>query len=353
VIDLARYGGRPTLVAVATMNVVTGLAAAAVLAPLSFGRDADAFRRGAIAIETGHIDPDFLYSPLAALVARPLTWLPVTWAPVVMALIGAAVLVAGILLETHGSRPLDRMLVAVAAFTFAPVVNELLLGQVTLLVAATLYPVVRRRDGLAPGIPFGIALALAPKPFLVPVLLWMLLRRPRALGGALATAMLLTAATVVVLGPEIHRQWLDTLAHAGRITRQGNLSLWTAGFQGSALVLAAAVLVASLWATVRSDAAGFVSSLFAGLLLAPYTLLYSASVLLLAVRPGLAISPRATRILALIANPSLFAAFVPWVVAGLGSCVAAARPPLTRSQAEKGTGRGDPPVPVTGRTTAP
>ena len=70
---LERWGGRPTLVAVAAMNAIAGLATAAILAPHSFGADADTFRRCALIVTEGRIDCGFLYSPLAALVARPLT----------------------------------------------------------------------------------------------------------------------------------------------------------------------------------------------------------------------------------------------------------------------------------------
>ena len=62
-----------------------------------------------------------------------------------------------------------------------------------------------------------------------------------------------------------------------------------------------------------------------GTLLAPYTLLYSASVLLIVVVPALAVSPIATRVLALIANPAMFVAFAAWLLGGLAAMVAAAR----------------------------
>jgi hypothetical protein len=77
----------------------------------------------------------------------------------------------------------------------------------------------------------------------------------------------------------------------------------------------------------RDRSRGFVASLLAGLLLAPYTHLYAYSILLLAVRPALAFAPRATRVLALSAN--LAAAFIgvttAWAVASLVACVARGR----------------------------
>lgn len=160
---LARWSGRPTLVALAVMNAIIGLASVVALAPLSFGRDADTFRRGALSIAEGRMDQDFLYTPLAGLAARPLTWVSPTPAAVVMMLIGIVILAIGVSIETRGQPVVDRVLVAVAAVGFAPVVNEVVLGQVTLLIAAALYVAGRRPDSPANGVMLGIALALAPE----------------------------------------------------------------------------------------------------------------------------------------------------------------------------------------------
>jgi len=74
---------------------------------------------------------------------------------------------------------------------------------------------------------------------------------------------------------------------------------------------------------LASTAAGCGAALFAGPLLAPYTLLYAASIMLLAVKPALGFAPRATRVLALIANPALVLLFAlsAWSVAGLAACL--------------------------------
>ncbi len=50
---LARWSGRPTLVAVAVVNALTGIAIAAYLAPAAFGADADLFRRCALVVAEG------------------------------------------------------------------------------------------------------------------------------------------------------------------------------------------------------------------------------------------------------------------------------------------------------------
>jgi Glycosyltransferase family 87 len=336
---LKRLSGRPTLVAVAAMNAITGLAAAATLAPVAFGADANTFRGCALWVAEGRTDfCGFLYAPLTALVARPLTWVSPTGAAVVMTLLGLAILVAGVRLETRGQAPVDRVLVAVAALGFAPVVYELLLGQTTLLIAAALYPVVRRADAFRNGVALGIVLALAPKPLLVPVLVWMMVWRRRALTSALVTALMLVCLGLLLLGPDQYRQWLSVLTGAGResvsgtfsLSLKGNFSLWP--LDPARITVAVAVGLSTLWVVLREPSRGFVAALLAGLLLAPYTGLYAATILLLAAKPALAFAPRAARVLALIANPTLvlLLALAAWSVSGLAACLPMARPGRAR-----------------------
>ncbi len=334
---LVRWSGRPTLFVVAVMNVITGLGLGAGIAAANFGGDSGLYRRCALLLAEGQPDfCGFLYSPLTALVARPLTWVSPNTAEVAMTLIGVAILVTGVALETREQAPVDRVLVAVAALTFAPLVYELLLGQTTLLVAAALYLVARRPDAFRNGIPFGVALALAPKPLLLPVLAWMMVWRRHSLAAALLTTLTLTGFGIALLGPGQYRAWLLVLTGVGQelvsgtfvlsLRATGNFSLWP--LNPVTLVLACAVAAVTLWAILRDDPRGFVASLLAGLLLAPYSLLYAFSILLLAVKPALTFAPRATRALALTAN--LAGAVLPvltaWSVAGLVACLPDKRP---------------------------
>ena len=325
---LERWSGRPLLVAVAAVNATMGLAVAAILGPLAFGADADTIRRCALFLSEGRTDCGFPYPPLTALAARPLTWVSPTGAAVVMTLIGLAVLMSGVAVETRGQTPIDRVLTAVAALGFAPAVYNLLLGQTTLLIAAALYPAVRRADSFLAGIPLGVALALAPKPMLLPVLAWMLIWRRRALGSALLTAAALTCLGLALVGVDQYRVWLSVATGWGQVSlsgnfSRGNFSLLSPGLDATTLVLAAVVGATTLWVIVQDCPRGFVAALFASLLLAPYTNLYAASILLLAVKPALAFAPRATRALALVANPTLvfLLALAPWSVAGLVTCL--------------------------------
>ena len=327
---LQRWSGRPTLFAAAAMNAITGLAVAAVLAPVWFGVDVGTIRRCAQFATDGRTDPCFLYTPLAALVARPLTWVSPTMAALAVMGIGIAILLTGVKLESRGQAPVDRVLVAVATLGFAPVVSELILGQTTLVMAAALYPVARRADAFRNGIPLGIVLALAPKPLVLPVLVWMLVWRRRALTGALLAALALTCLGLALMGPDLYRQWISAITEVGHSVMSGsslNLSLWAGGLEPTEIALAAAIGAATLWAILRASSPGFVAALFAGLLLAPYSLLYAASILLLAVKPALAFAPRATRVLALTVNPALVLLIAPtvWLVGGVVTCLPFAR----------------------------
>ena len=162
----------------------------------------------------------------------------------------------------HGSRPIDRILIVIAAVTFVPVVYELLLGQVTMLIAAAIYPV-RDRDGVRRGIPLGIVLALIPKPMLLPVLLWMLVRRRHALLGTIAAAAAMTLIGVVLMGPDIYRAWVDVLTATGEITRRGNLALTSIDAPAITAILLIATIAAAAWAVLRDDRRGFVAVLLA------------------------------------------------------------------------------------------
>src|SRR5664280_3904655 len=95
------------------------------------------------------------------------------------------------------------------------------------------------------------------------------------------------------------------------------------------------------WVIVREPSRGFVAALLAGLLLAPYTGLYAATILLLAVKPSLAFAPRATRVLALIANPAfvLLLALAAWSIGGLVACFPVRPRLIARAHGAKPKGR--------------
>jgi hypothetical protein len=309
---------RMLLVAIAAMNTITGLAIAFTLAPLSWGLDARVFRDGAMALADDRWAEGFLYTPVAAFVATPLTWVTSDLAAVMMTFLELLVLVAGTWWATRRLATADRVLVILAALGFAPVVNELLLGQVTILIGAAIW-VVRDHDTPVAGIPLGMVVALVPKPLVIPILLWMLVWRRRACAGALATVLVATLSGLLVLGPAAYIRWGEALVGAGSVTRHGNLAITSLVPFPLAIAAGTVVIAVTCWAILRNRRLGFVFALLAGLLLAPYTLLYSASVLLVAVEPAVQLARVRTAALALVANILMVVAFPAWCVAAMVS----------------------------------
>ncbi len=99
-----------------------------------------------------------------------------------------AILFVGAAIATRGLARLDRVLVAIILVTFLPILYDLEVGNVTVLVLGAIALVAWNRDRFITGIPLGLLLATAPKPQLIPVLVWMLLANRKALVGAVATA---------------------------------------------------------------------------------------------------------------------------------------------------------------------
>lgn len=335
---IERFSGRPFWFALALLNAITGVAAAVILAPYTWAADVDFLRRGAEGFLQHVAVADFVFTPLCAVIAVPLSRLSPDAAGAVVTALEAALVVAGIVRETRGMARVDRWLVAIAVLTFLPVVNELLLGQVTVLLAAGLYPLVRA-DGWLRGVPLGIVLATIPKPLLVPVLAWMLLYRRGGLAAAVVVAAALTVVGMLVAGVDSYGWWFAALVHAGEVARRGNVSVWISGVTPAAIAGAGLVLV-GLLAAARREVPAFVAALAAGLLLAPYTLAYAATILLLApvALRGSGTSSVATRPIALVANVACMAGLA-GALAGvvLAAAVLAARSPVQSGGASTAT----------------
>ena len=139
----------------------------------------------------------------------------------------------------------------------------------------------------------------------------MLVRRRRALASALVTAVAVTSRASRSWGRTSTAPGSTRIVGTGQITRPGNLALTGLGnpvLYVPLTVMAAAAL--ALWAIVGDERRGFAAALVSAMLVAPFTLMYQASILLVAVRPALAVAPRATRVLALVANPAVLVAFI-------------------------------------------
>jgi hypothetical protein len=167
------------------------------------------------------------------------------------------------------------------------------------------------RDRPASGVPLGIVLAAVPKPALLPVLVWMLVRRPNALIGALSAAVIATLLTLPVVGFDAIQAWVAAL-RTPPILSGGNFALtsWPPVLAATASAL---TILATAVAIRRGSGPGLICALCCGLLVSNYTVLYGAGLLLPAVPLLARAAPRATTALALTAPIGLLVAFPLWV----------------------------------------
>ncbi len=129
------------ILAVAAINGVIGAAVAVLIMPHAWSVDANRNLAAAQALAAGTFGQDFgyLYSPLAAALTLPVAGLlPATLAIGGWLAARVAVLLAGIARETRDLSTPNRILVAIAAVSFVPVLYDLLLGNVSILIVAVL-----------------------------------------------------------------------------------------------------------------------------------------------------------------------------------------------------------------------
>ena len=316
------------VVAIAAFNALFGLAFAVAVRDLVWSVDIARNLSAARDLAAGEFGRNrgYLYSPLAALVTVPATWLPAS--AVVAGWLAArlALVVDGVRRETGGRRPIDRLALAIAAATFVPVMYDLMLGNVTIVIAAAVALVAWSRDRFATGIALGIVLATIPKPAIVPVLVWMLVYRRRALVGAIAAAGVATLIGLAVVGTGPYQAYVDVLRHPEYLDspQYGNLAL-TSLSPAIALSLAVLTVLGTAVALRTGEAAGLIACLAAGLLLAPYTMGYGPVMMLLAFRPLLAVAPVRTFLLAVSGSVMVFVFLPIWALAWIGAAVAVPR----------------------------
>ncbi len=318
---------RPALVGLAYLTAIVGGFAVVRAAEKVWAVDAERNLAAARALIDGAFGtvPDYLYSPLAAALTVPALALPTDVAVIAWLALKVAVLAAGAAVATRGMRRADRLLLGIALVGFLPLLYDLQLGNVTVIVLAALVAIVWTPDRIVTGIPLGLILATAPKPQLVPVLIWLILAHRRALAGVLVTAALATLVGLAITGPGPYETWIAALRAPAYLNSGAviNLALWSLP-----PVIAVAGAVASLGAFFLALRRGYWPGLLAaiclGLLLAPYTLIYGAG-LLPAVAPAVArASPRASLALAITAPVVLVLAFPVWI--GLALALAARLP---------------------------
>lgn len=167
-------------------------------------------------VPTSPYDTPFLYPPLAALLALPLTLLGDDAAIAVIAAAKLAITVPCVAWLTEGWRTSDRFMAMVALVLSLPYLHDLFLGNTNILVVAAMVPALFGTARPRNGVLLGLAAAAFAKPLIVPVLLWLVVWRRPTFVGSIATAAIATLASLALVGPAAFADWLATLSAASR-----------------------------------------------------------------------------------------------------------------------------------------
>jgi hypothetical protein len=278
----------------------------------------------------------FRYTPIGALVFVPLVPLSEVAAVWVWLLFKVAVLaIVAVWFSSRwsGNR---RVLVALLALTFPPIVHDLVLGNVSTLTVLALLALARWHDGRG-GVAIGLVAALMPKPHLVPVLVYLAIRRPRDFVASAGTVGSMVVMGLLIFGADPWIGFLGTLREPLERTFTANVG-WSAllgpAGVGVGLIIGFIALVAGL---LLGGARGYGLSILAGILAGPYTFIHYLSGSLVAVEPVLRMRPRW-----LVPFPWLLVVFplIPLWLSALAAVVRASPPPPEEAAAPPATARG-------------
>jgi Glycosyltransferase family 87 len=322
IIELGRWSiaRRPALVGLAFLTALVGGFAVVRAAQNVWAVDALRNLAAAVALQHGTFGsvPDYLYSPLAAALTVPALALSPDVAVVAWLALKIVLLAVGTAVATRGLGGIERLLLGVAVVGFLPILYDLELGNVTVIVLIALVAIAWTPDRVVTGIPLGLILATAPKPQLIPVLIWLALAHRRALVGVLVTAALATLVGLALAGPAAYAAWVEALRAPAYLNSGDviNLALWS--LPPVVAVPAAIAAAGGLFIALRRGYwPGLLAACCVGLLLAPYTLVYGAGLLLVVAPAAVRASPRAVLGLALSAPVALVLVFQGWVALAL------------------------------------
>jgi alpha-1,2-mannosyltransferase len=233
----------------------------------------------------------FRYSPWAAVLFAPLAAIPETgavWLWLVVKAVAVLAVAVGLGRRWTGDA---RWRVAGMVLFFPPVWHDLALGNVSVFTMAVLAILLVRHDGVG-GVAFGLLLLLVPKPHLLPLALWLAVRRPRDAVATLAAVAISVAVGVVVFGPDLWLDWLGTFREP--LGREFTANIGFSGLLGPpgvAVGILAAVVIGAA-ALVRRGDIGLGMSLVSGIVLGPYTFIHYLSGLVVVIDPVLRRRPR-------------------------------------------------------------
>jgi hypothetical protein len=175
-----------------------------------------------------------------------------------------------------------------------------MIGNVSTFTLAVEVMLLRLRPAPA-GTAFGLLLLLVPKPHLVPILAWLLLRQTRTGLIALGVGAGGVLVGVAVFGIEPWLGFIGTLREP--LGRDFTANIALSGILGPVGVAVSALLAAGLFAmaVVRRGPEGLAYAILSGIVLGPYTFIHYLVGVLVAAEPLLRARPRR-----LVAFPLLY-----------------------------------------------
>jgi hypothetical protein len=243
----------------------------------------------------------YLYAPAALQLILPLTWIPLSLSLALLVLAKSAIVAAATWPFVGPRSAPIRILAATAAIAFLPVLHDMVLGNTNVYIAAAVFWVAVGEDRGRRGVPLGLVLATIPKPWLVPLLMWMLMARPKSLGVALAVATFVTVLSILLVGLGPYGAWAESLLQASRYSTAG-FNIGLSAISGPlAALLGVMTLTAAGVIALRDREMGLGACAAAGILVSPYLGLYGGVPLLLAVGPLARRAPYATGLLCCMA----------------------------------------------------
>jgi len=243
--------------------------------------------------EPVYADPRFLDAPLAALIGRVMS--PVDFDTLSVGFAALKVMLAAtcVVVLTPRWRPQARVLALAAVACSLPFLNDVMLGNVNVLLVAAMVPAVYGRPHWYVGIPLGILVAAFPKPLVVPVLLWLLVWRPRVFAVTTASGLCAAGIAALLIGPGVYADWYTALLGAQRFAAAfaGNFgvsSLFPGLWVPVAVVTGVGLLVVL---ASRGPTVGLVWAVAAGILITPYAGQYAALPIALALPALVVVAP--------------------------------------------------------------
>jgi hypothetical protein len=242
----------------------------------------------------------FRYTPWTALLFTVLAPMPEWIAILAWLAVKAAVLVGAAALFARAWTGADRTFAFTLAALFPPAMHDLMIGNVSTFTLAVEIMLLRLRPAIA-GPAFGLLLLLVPKPHLIPILAWLLLRQTRTGLIAVGVGAVGVLAGVVVFGIDPWLGFIGTLREP--LGRDFTANIALSGILGPAGVVISTALAVGLFAlaVMRRGPEGLGYAILSGIVLGPYTFIHYLVGVLVAAEPLLRARPRR-----LVAFPLLY-----------------------------------------------